>query len=85
MGNPVALVPPGADELDDEQMAAFARWTNLSETTFLHTPRDPPADYRLRIFTPSGEPPFAGHPMLGSAHAWLEAGGFGVDDDPVTG
>ncbi|WP_406019969.1 PhzF family phenazine biosynthesis protein [Nocardioides sp. NBC_00850] len=74
LGNPVAVVH-GADGLTDEQMAAFARWTNLSETTFLLTPTDPAADYRLRIFTVSGELPFAGHPTLGSAHAWLEAGG----------
>jgi PhzF family phenazine biosynthesis protein len=74
LGNPVAVVH-GADELDDRQMQAFARWTNLSETTFLLRPTDPAADYRLRIFTPSMELPFAGHPTLGSAHAWLEAGG----------
>jgi PhzF family phenazine biosynthesis protein len=74
LGNPVAVVHD-ADGLTDEQMAAFARWTNLSETTFLLTPTDPAADYRLRIWTPGGELPFAGHPTLGSAHAWLEAGG----------
>lgn len=74
LGNPVAVVHD-ADGLTDEQMAAFARWTNLSETTFLLTPTNPSADYRLRIFTPGGELPFAGHPTLGSAHAWLEAGG----------
>ena len=73
-GNPVAVVH-GADDLSDEQMAAFARWTNLSETTFLLRPTDPAADYRLRIFTPGGELPFAGHPTLGSARAWLDAGG----------
>src|SRR3954447_18912959 len=73
-GNPVAVVH-GADDLTDDQMAAFARWTNLSETTFLLRPEDPAADYRLRIFTPGDELPFAGHPTLGSAHAWLEAGG----------
>lgn len=56
-------------------MAAFARWTNLSETTFLLPPTDPAADYRVRIFTPGGELPFAGHPTLGSCHAWLAAGG----------
>jgi hypothetical protein len=56
-------------------MAAFARWTNLSETTFLLPPDDPMADYRVRIFTPGGELPFAGHPTLGSCHAWLAAGG----------
>ena len=74
LGNPVAVVH-AADDLSDEQMAAFARWTNLSETTFLLAPTGPEADYRLRIFTPGGELPFAGHPTLGSAHAWLEAGG----------
>jgi PhzF family phenazine biosynthesis protein len=81
-GNPVAVVH-GADGLNDEQMAAFARWTNLSETTFLLTPTDPAADYRLRIWTPGGELPFAGHPTLGSAHAWLEAGGVPAGDDLV--
>ncbi|GEP37179.1 phenazine biosynthesis protein PhzF [Nocardioides psychrotolerans] len=74
MGNPVAVVHD-ADGLAEEQMAAFARWTNLSETTFLLSPTTPGADYRLRIWTPGGELPFAGHPTLGSAHAWLEAGG----------
>ena len=74
LGNPVAVVHD-ADALSDDQMAAFARWTNLSETTFLLEPRSAGADYRLRIFTPGGELPFAGHPTLGSAHAWLEAGG----------
>lgn len=73
LGNPVAVVHD-ADDLSDAQMAAFARWTNLSETTFLLSPSDPAADYRLRIFTPGGELPFAGHPTLGSAHAWLAAG-----------
>ncbi len=73
-GNPLAVVH-GADALDDERMQAFARWTNLSETTFLLAPTDPAADYRVRIFTPGGELPFAGHPTLGSCHAWLERGG----------
>lgn len=73
-GNPVAVVHD-ATGLDDGQMAAFARWTNLSETTFLLPATDPAADYRLRIFTPAEELPFAGHPTLGSAHAWLGAGG----------
>ncbi|GAB3523458.1 PhzF family phenazine biosynthesis protein [Arthrobacter monumenti] len=73
-GNPVAVVH-GADSLTDEQMAQFARWTNLSETTFLLEPTDPGADYRVRIFTPGGELPFAGHPTLGTCHAWLEKGG----------
>ena len=81
-GNPVAVVHD-ADGLTDDQMAAFARWTNLSETTFLLTPTDPAADYRLRIWTPGGELPFAGHPTLGSAHAWLEAGGVPAGDDVV--
>lgn len=78
-GNPVAVVHD-ADALADGQMQAFAQWTNLSETTFLLTPTDPAADYRLRIFTPGGELPFAGHPTIGSAHAWLEAGGVGRSD-----
>lgn len=73
-GNPVAVVLDAAG-LSDEQMASLARWTNLSETTFVLPPDDPQADYRLRIFTPGGELPFAGHPTLGSAHAWLAAGG----------
>lgn len=74
LGNPLAVVH-GADEVSPEQMAAFARWTNLSETTFLMKPTSPVADYRVRIFTPGGELPFAGHPTLGSACAWLNAGG----------
>lgn len=78
-GNPVAVVLD-ADGLADDEMAAFARWTNLSETTFVLPATDPGADYRLRIFTPGGELPFAGHPTIGSAHAWLEAGG--VPRDP---
>ncbi|KTC64004.1 phenazine biosynthesis protein PhzF, partial [Pseudomonas fluorescens ABAC62] len=74
-GNPLAVVL-GADSLSDQQMADFAKWTNLSETTFLLTPRDPRADYRVRIFTTLQELPFAGHPTLGSCHAWLTAGGL---------
>ena len=73
-GNPLAVVHDG-DGLSVEQMQAFARWTNLSETTFLLTPTDAAADYRVRIFTPYLELPFAGHPTLGSCHAWQEAGG----------
>ncbi|MFF3066420.1 PhzF family phenazine biosynthesis protein [Oerskovia sp. NPDC057915] len=77
-GNPVAVVRDAVG-LGDDQMAAFARWTNLSETTFLLPPSPEGAaagaDYRLRIFTPAGELPFAGHPTLGSCHAWLAAGG----------
>lgn len=73
-GNPLAVVL-GADSLSDQQMADFAKWTNLSETTFLLTPRDPHADYRVRIFTTLQELPFAGHPTLGTCYAWLQAGG----------
>jgi len=73
-GNPLAVVLDG-NGLDDEAMQRFAKWTNLSETTFVLAPTQPTADYRLRIFTPGGELPFAGHPTLGSCHAWLEAGG----------
>jgi PhzF family phenazine biosynthesis protein len=73
-GNPLAVVRD-ADSLTDEQMAAFANWTNLSETTFLLRPTVAGADYRVRIFTPGGELPFAGHPTLGSCHVWLTAGG----------
>jgi PhzF family phenazine biosynthesis protein len=73
-GNPLAVVLDAAG-LDDDRMAEFARWTNLSETTFLLPPGDDAADYRVRIFTPGGELPFAGHPTLGSCHAWLAAGG----------
>jgi PhzF family phenazine biosynthesis protein len=73
-GNPLAVVLDGHG-LSDDTMQRFAHWTNLSETTFLLPPSDPSADYRLRIFTPGGELPFAGHPTLGSCHAWLQAGG----------
>jgi PhzF family phenazine biosynthesis protein len=82
LGNPVAVVHD-ADDLTDAQMASFARWTNLSETTFLLGPTVPGADYRLRIFTPGGELPFAGHPTLGSCHAWLAAGGRPASADEV--
>lgn len=78
-GNPLAVVH-AALGLDDRTMAAFARWTNLSETTFLLPPTQAGADYRVRIFTPGGELPFAGHPTLGSCWAWLAAGG--VPHDP---
>ena len=74
LGNPLAVVH-GADALSDARMQALARWTNLSETSFLLKPADARADYRLRIFTPTRELPFAGHPTLGSCHAWLAAGG----------
>ncbi|HTZ93858.1 MAG TPA: PhzF family phenazine biosynthesis protein [Streptosporangiaceae bacterium] len=73
-GNPLAVVL-GADGLSDHAMRQFANWTNLSETTFVLEPDDDRADYRVRIFTPSQELPFAGHPTLGTCHAWLEAGG----------
>jgi PhzF family phenazine biosynthesis protein len=79
-GNPLAVVHD-ASGLSDHQMADFARWTHLSETTFLLPPDDPAADYKLRIFTPAAELPFAGHPTLGSCHAWLAAGG--VPRDPA--
>lgn len=79
-GNPVAVVMD-AEGIDDAQMAAFTRWTNLSEATFILPPRDPRADYRLRIFTSARELPFAGHPTLGTAHAWLEAGGVPAGGD----
>ena len=74
LGNPLAVVHEAAG-IGDEQMASLARWTNLSETTFLLPPKDPSADYLVRIFTPLSELPFAGHPTLGSCHAWLAAGG----------
>ena len=74
-GNPLAVVLD-AQELTEEEMQRVARWTNLSETTFLLPPISAEADYRVRIFTPSGELPFAGHPTLGTARAWLEAGGI---------
>ena len=77
-GNPLAVVHD-ATGLGDGEMAAIARWTNLSETTFLLPPTDPAADYLVRIFTPLGELPFAGHPTLGSCHAWLAAGGMPRD------
>ena len=73
-GNSLAVVLDGS-ELDDAAMQRFARWTNLSETAFLLPPTDALADYQVRIFTPGSELPFAGHPTLGSCHAWLEAGG----------
>ena len=82
LGNPVAVVH-GADGLSDDEMLRFARWTNLSETTFLLPPRDERADYRVRIFTPGQELPFAGHPTLGTCHAWLEAGGRPSCEDVV--
>ena len=81
-GNPVAVVHD-AEGVDDAAMRRFANWTNLSETTYLLPPTSGAADYRLRIFTPSTELPFAGHPTLGSCHAWLEAGGRPRDPDLI--
>lgn len=74
LGNPVAVVLDG-DGLTTDDMASIANWTNLSETTFVLPPEHADADYLVRIFTPVAELPFAGHPTLGTAHAWLEAGG----------
>lgn len=82
LGNPLAVVL-GAEGLTTGQMQAFASWTNLSETTFVLEPDDERADYRVRIFTPSLELPFAGHPTLGSCHAWLATGGQPRLDDRV--
>jgi PhzF family phenazine biosynthesis protein len=81
-GNPVAVVLDGAG-LTTAQMQRFANWTNLSETTFVLAPDAPGADYRVRIFTPVAELPFAGHPTLGTCHAWLEAGGEPAAGDVV--
>lgn len=81
-GNPVAVVLDARD-LDPGLMGAFTDWTNLSEATFVLPAEHPEADYRLRIFCPGRELPFAGHPTLGSAHAWLEAGGVPRGDDVV--
>ena len=73
-GNPLAVVLDGSG-LSTEEMQRFARWTNFSETTFLLPPTDPAADYLVRIFTTTMELPFAGHPTIGSCHAWLANGG----------
>lgn len=81
-GNPLAVVHD-ADGLSTEEMQAFARWANLSESAFLLPPSTPAADYRVRIFTLARELPFAGHPTLGSCHAWLTAGGRPADDGVV--
>lgn len=82
LGNPVAVVLDGTD-LTEEKMLRLARWTNLSETTFVLPPTSAEADYRLRIFTPGGELPFAGHPTLGSARAWLDHGGMPQHTDRI--
>ena len=81
-GNPVAVVFD-ADGLDTERMQQITRWLNLSETTFLVPATDPEADYHVRIFTLQRELPFAGHPTLGTCHAWLQAGGKPKKDDVI--
>jgi len=81
-GNPVAVVLDGAG-LSTDAMRRFAHWTNLSETTFVVPTEDPAADYRVRIFTPARELPFAGHPTLGTCHAWLQAGGVPHREDTI--
>lgn len=81
-GNPLAVIID-AEGISDTDMQRMARWTNLSETTFVLPATTGEADYRLRIFTPGGEVPFAGHPTLGSAHAWLENGGSPRDPERV--
>ena len=82
MGNPVAVILDAPD-VDASELLAIARWLNLSETTFLYPPTTRDADYRVRIFTLEREMPFAGHPTLGSAHAWLNAGGRPRDPDVI--
>ena len=81
-GNPVAVVLD-AEGLSDEEMQRFARWTNLAETTFVLPPSRPEADYRVRIFTPVLELPFAGHPTLGTCHAWLKSGGEPASSEEI--
>ena len=82
LGNALAVVH-GADNLSDKQMTKFANWTNLSETTFLLNPINDSADYKVRIFTPNNELPFAGHPTLGSCFAWLSNGGIAKSKDVI--
>lgn len=82
LGNPLAVVLD-ASGLSAAEMQRFARWTNLSETTFVVPTDDPAADYAVRIFTPDAELPFAGHPTLGTCHAWLEWGGRPRDPDRI--
>jgi PhzF family phenazine biosynthesis protein len=82
LGNPLAVVLDGSG-LSADEMRRFARWTNLSETTFVLPPDDAAADYRVRIFTPDDELPFAGHPTLGTCHAWLGAGGRPRDPERI--
>jgi len=81
-GNPLAVVT-GGEALDAAQMLALTQWLGFSETTFLLPPEDTDADYKVRIFYPAGELPFAGHPTLGSCHAWLAAGGVPARGDVV--
>ena len=81
-GNPLAVVLDGRG-LSGADMQRFAHWTNLSETTFVLPPTSPEADYRVRIFHPEAEIPFAGHPTLGTCHAWLEAGGRAQRGDVI--
>ena len=81
-GNPLAVVVDG-DGLSDDEMQQFANWTNLSETTFIVPTTRPDADYQVRIFTAATELPFAGHPTLGTCHAWLEAGGVPLDPGAI--
>jgi PhzF family phenazine biosynthesis protein len=82
LGNPVAVVLDAAG-LSAVEMQRFTRWTNLSEAAFVLPPTVPGADYRVRVFAPDGELPFAGHPTLGTCHAWLEAGGRPADGSTV--
>jgi PhzF family phenazine biosynthesis protein len=82
LGNPLAVVLDGS-ELTTESMQHFAQWTHLSETTFILPPSVAGADYRVRIFTPEAELPFAGHPTLGSCHAWIQAGGTPKNGDEI--
>lgn len=81
-GNPLAVVLDGTD-LSTEEMQHFTNWTNLSECTFVLPPTSAEADYRVRIFCPGRELPFAGHPTLGTCHAWLQAGGKPMDANVV--
>lgn len=81
-GNPLAVIVD-AEGLTTSDMQTFAKWTNLTETTFLLPPTHASADYRVRIFTPTEELPFAGHPTLGSAHAWLTNGGVPKDGNTI--
>jgi PhzF family phenazine biosynthesis protein len=82
LGNPLAVVLDGTG-LSTEQMQSFTDWTNLSEATFVLPPTQPDADYAVRIFCPGRELPFAGHPTLGTCHAWLQAGGVPKGQDVV--